>query len=247
MMPFVPVSRDRIRLNIGLMETLYEDAALIAVLKPAGITVIPARNEPPEVCLTKQLEATRRERLWVVHRIDRDTSGVVLFARTAVAHRRLSMAFEGRDVEKRYLAFTHGVPMPEEGTIDLPLHAARKGRMRPALPGEPESLPSSSDYRVLKQRETLLGPVALVEVRPRSGRQHQIRVHLRSKEAPLLVDPLYGKCEQIAADALGTGSPAVPRLTLHAQRITFRHPTDGEERTIDAPLPSDLAALDAWL
>ena len=229
------------------IETLFEDAALIAVQKPAGVTVIPARNEPPETCLAKQLEASRRERLWVVHRIDRDTSGVVLFARTAEAHRKLSMAFEGRDVQKRYVAFTRGVPTPHEGSIDLPLHTARKGRMRPALPGESEALPSLSDYRVLIHRESAIGPVALVEVRPKTGRQHQIRVHLRAKEAPLLVDPLYGKCEQIAAEGLGTGSPAMSRLTLHARGITFRHPTDGHDVTIDAPLPSDLAALETWL
>jgi len=84
---------------------LHEDAELIAVAKPAGIPVIPARGEPPEACLQHVVAAARGERLWVVHRIDRDTSGVVVFARTAEAHRMLNLAFEQREVEKRYRAY----------------------------------------------------------------------------------------------------------------------------------------------
>src|SRR6187551_2572088 len=87
---------------------LFEDADLIAVAKPAGIPVIPARDEDPAACLQKQLEATRGERLWIVHRIDKDTSGVVVMARTAEAHRTLNMAFEHRQVTKTYLAFAAG-------------------------------------------------------------------------------------------------------------------------------------------
>jgi tRNA pseudouridine32 synthase/23S rRNA pseudouridine746 synthase len=182
-----------------------------------------------------------------VHRIDRDTSGVVLFARSAAAHRALSMAFEGREVEKRYLAFTRGVPSPVEGIVDVPLHRARKGRMRPAAPGELESLPSSSRYRVLRSRPASGGPVACVEVRPHTGRQHQIRVHLRSLGAPLLVDPLYGRCDRLEADALGTDAPAVPRLTLHAHGLSLRQPGSGARLDLSAPLPDDLGALDVWL
>jgi len=93
---------------------LAETADLIAVAKPPGVTVIPARGEPPEACLRAQLEASRGEPLWVVHRIDRDTSGVVVFARTADAHRALSMAFEKRRAEKRYLAFAQASASPPD-------------------------------------------------------------------------------------------------------------------------------------
>lgn len=228
------------------METLFEDGDVIAINKPAGIAVIPGRDETPAQSLRGQLEAARKEKLWVVHRIDRDTSGVLLFARNEKAHRALSMAFEGRDVEKSYLAFTRGVPAPTEGVITTPLHTARKGKMRPALPGEEDSLPSETAYRVRLSVETNLGPVALVEASPKTGRQHQIRVHLKSIGAQLLVDEQYAKCESIAADALGEGSPLVPRLTLHAARITFPHPK-GARMTIEAPLPDDLAALERWM
>jgi RluA family pseudouridine synthase len=229
------------------LQVLFEDGALVAVNKPAGVTVIPARDEPPEACLVKRLEAERGERLWVVHRIDRDTSGLVLFARTAEAHRKLSMAFEGHEVEKSYLAWARGVPTPAEGTIDLPLHTARKGRMRPALPGEEGALASTSIYRVALRAETALGTVTRVAVSPKSGRQHQIRVHLRALGAPLLVDALYGRCEGLEAGGLGEGSPPVPRLTLHAAGAVLPHPTSGARLELSAPLPDDLAALDRWL
>jgi tRNA pseudouridine32 synthase/23S rRNA pseudouridine746 synthase len=229
------------------MDLLYEDDALLAVAKEAGVTVIPARDEPPGACLQHRLQEARRERLWVVHRIDRDTSGVVLFARTAAAHRALSLAFEARAVDKTYLAYTRGLPSPREGVIDVPLHPARKGRMRPARPDEQGALASRTRHRVLAHRDAAGGPVACVEASPETGRQHQLRVHLRAVGAPLLVDAVYGRVEAIAAGALGPGSPALGRLTLHARRVELEHPARGGRVTIEAPLPDDLAALDRWL
>jgi tRNA pseudouridine32 synthase/23S rRNA pseudouridine746 synthase len=156
------------------------------------------------------------------------------------------MAFEGRTVAKTYLAWTRGVPNPREGVITTPLHSARKNKMRPAAPGEEGALPSETGYRVRYAVETKVGAVALVEASPKTGRQHQIRVHLRSVQAPLLVDEFYGKCESIAAGGLREGSPEVPRLTLHARQIVFPHPTKGLV-TVEASLPADLKALDEWL
>jgi tRNA pseudouridine32 synthase/23S rRNA pseudouridine746 synthase len=224
---------------------LYEDDDVVAVSKPPGVTVIPARNEPPEEALQHRLEAERGERLWVVHRLDRDTSGVVLFARNAAAHRALSMAFEARDVQKTYLAWTRSAPPADSGSITTALHTARKGKMRPALPDEPDSLASETAYRVVMRAPTKLGVIACVELEPRTGRQHQIRVHLRSVGAPLLVDPIYGACDAIEPGALGDGSPGIARLTLHAARIEFRG-TSGEQRVVDAPLADDLGRLDGW-
>jgi tRNA pseudouridine32 synthase/23S rRNA pseudouridine746 synthase len=226
---------------------LHQDADLLAVAKPAGLTVIPARDEPPEASLRRVLERARGEPLWVVHRLDRATSGVVVFARHAAAHRALSLAFERHLARKRYLAWTRGAPPGREGVIDAPLHAARKGKMRPARPGESGALPSETGYARIGAWQTALGLVARIEARPRTGRQHQIRVHLRYAGAPLLVDPLYGGTDTLAAGALGPGSPALSRLTLHAWQLEIPHPAGGRTLALEAPLPPDLVALDAWL
>jgi tRNA pseudouridine32 synthase/23S rRNA pseudouridine746 synthase len=226
---------------------LYEDRDLLVVDKPAGLTVIPARDEPPEACLRFVLERARGERLWVVHRIDRDTSGVLLFARHAAAHRTLSLAFERHLVHKTYLAWTRGRPPSAQGRIDTPLHPARKGKMRPAREGEPGALASETGYTVRNAWCVGERTLACVEASPRTGRQHQIRVHLRSIETPLLVDPLYGGTARLEPGALGEGSPALERLTLHAWRLALPHPREARTLHLEAPSPPDLAALEAWL
>jgi RluA family pseudouridine synthase len=229
-------------------EILHRDTRVLAVQKPAGLTVIPARDEDPGRCLRATLEAALGLRLWVVHRLDRDTSGVVLFALDAAAHRALSVAFETRAVQKRYVALARGALPAADGVIDVALHTARKGKMRPAAPGEPEALPASTRYAVTRRARTLVGIVARVELAPATGRQHQLRVHLRYVGAPLVVDPLYGGCDRLASGGLGPGSPPLDRLALHAASITFPDPADpSHARTVTAPMPPDLAALDAWL
>lgn len=231
------------------IETLYEDAAVIVVNKPAGIAVIPGRDERPAQSLRGLLEARRGEALWVVHRLDRDTSGAVLFARTAAAHRAASMAFEARAVDKRYVAFVRSErALERDGTIRVPLHAARKGKMRPAHEGEPDALASETAWSVSASRASRAGVVSEVEARPHTGRQHQIRVHFRWLGAPLLVDALYGQCASRPPASLGEGSPALERLTLHSTRLSLLHPLDPSARLeIDAPLPPDLAALARWV
>ena len=222
---------------------------MIAVAKPAGVVVIPARGAEAEPCLQAALEAARGEKLWVVHRLDRDTSGVLLFARTAAEHRRLNGLFEGRRVQKRYLAWTRGPISADEGTIDAALHTARKGRMRPAAPGEEGALPSRTRYRVLRRWEGLpCGAVNEVEASPETGRQHQIRVHLRSIEAPLVVDPIYGRAAKVVASELGAEGDAVvlDRLSLHASYIALVADT-GAPLSIEAPLPEDLIAWQSAL
>jgi tRNA pseudouridine32 synthase/23S rRNA pseudouridine746 synthase len=205
------------------MRLLAEGRGFLAVDKPAGLVVVPARDEDPEACLKRVVERERGEPLWVVHRLDRGTSGVVLFARDPGAHRALCVAFEHGRVEKTYLAVVSPAPVDDAGTIDAPLHAARKGKMRPAEPGEAGALVSRTDWRVLRRD----GDRALLEVRPRTGRQHQIRVHLRFAGMPLLFDPLYG----------GKGDS---RLTLHAWRIRFEDPHGGAWVEVETEIPGDL-------
>ncbi|MBI5515941.1 MAG: RluA family pseudouridine synthase [Deltaproteobacteria bacterium] len=213
---------------------LFEDPSLLAVDKPSGLVVIPARDEDPGLSLRHQLEGSRGERLWVVHRLDRGTSGVVLFARTAEAHRALCLAFEQHLVRKTYLAYTQGAPSPPEGDLTVALHTARRGKMRPALEGEPGALTSRTGYRVQRRWTTPSGVVARIEASPLTGRQHQVRVHLRWAGAPILGDALYG-----APDA------RIGRLALHAARVELPH--EGATLTLEAPLPADLVALEAAL
>jgi RluA family pseudouridine synthase len=227
---------------VSIAPTIHADSALLVVSKPPGIAVIPARGEPAEDSLQKRLELERGERLFVVHRIDRETSGLVVFARTAEAHRAACLAFERREVSKRYLAFVAGRLEPREGRIELALHPARRGRMRPAQPGETGGLEAVTGYRVLERWSGPAAAVSLVEAMPLTGRQHQIRVHLRSRQTPILRDPVYGLStfEGPFADL------PCPRLALHAFRLAMPLATGGA-LDLEAPVPEDLLALKAWL
>lgn len=218
---------------------LAETAAWLAVDKPAGVAVIPARSAAPGDCLRARLEAARGERLWVVHRLDRETSGVVLFARSAEAHRALSLAFERREVAKQYRALTDRSPEPARGAIEVALHDARRGRSRPARPGEPGAKPATTAYRTLRRFGR--GRFAELALEPATGRHHQLRVHLRALGTPILFDPVYDREIPELADA-----PA-HRLALHAARLAFADPVDGGARAVEAPLPPDLVALAGWL
>lgn len=215
---------------------------IVAVDKPAGVTVVPAPDAPAGDCLRALVERQIGCRLWVVHRLDRDVSGVVVFARSADAHRELCLAFEHRSVRKTYLAFTAGVPEPREGRIDTSLHAARKGKTRPAMPGESGAQAAATGYSVRKRWELDGDRVALIEAHPETGRHHQIRVHLRSIGAPILFDHIYGR--GIASEAFDDAP--CDRTALHASRLVIPQP-DESRLTLEAPLPADLAALLHWL
>jgi RluA family pseudouridine synthase len=222
---------------------LHVDKDVVAVDKPAGVATIPARGEDPDASLRRRLERQLGRRLWVVHRIDREASGVVAFAPSAAAHRRLSLAFERREVRKSYVAFVAGRLSPLAGRLDVALHTARKGKMRPAQPGEPGALTSVTEYAT-EQVWVLAGgeEVSRVTASPLTGRHHQIRVHLRSASAPLLFDRLYGAGRSTAL----SDAPAA-RLALHAARLDLPVPSSESRLVVEAPLAPDLLALVAWL
>jgi 23S rRNA-/tRNA-specific pseudouridylate synthase len=205
--------------------------------------VIAERGGPPESCLRRRLERQLGRRLWVVHRIDRDASGLVVFAGSAAAHRAASLAFEHRQVAKTYVAFAAGTLEPDRGRIDVALHAARKGKTRPARPGEPGRREAATEYAVQARWRRGDTAVSLLEARPLTGRHHQIRVHLRSMGAPLLFDPLYGR-GLMPPDL--DGAPC-GRLALHAQRLELPTPQGDERLVLEAPLATDLQDLHTWL
>lgn len=225
-----------------MLELLHDDGDVVAVAKPAGEPVIPARDEPAGESVQLQLERQLGRRLWIVHRIDRDASGLVLFACNARAHRELSLAFEHRRVTKSYVAFVAGALAPAAGRVDLALHGARKGKTRPALPGEPGALASVTEYETTGTWTIEGAAVSRVAARPLTGRHHQIRVHLRARECPILFDPLYAKGRTPAGMA---GAPC-SRLALHALRLDGPHPSGGR-LALECPLAPDLAALASWL
>ncbi len=225
-----------------VLELGGEGEGIVAAAKPPGEPVIPARGEAPDACLQHRLERQLRQRLWVVHRIDRDASGVVLFATSAGTHRALSIAFEQRRVAKSYRAFTVGELTPPSGRLELALHGARKGKTRPAAPGEPGQK-AVTDYTTLERWRLGEDRVALVEARPLTGRHHQIRVHLRAAGAPILFDSLYARGRTPASLAAAPCS----RLALHALRIEVPAPHGKARLAIEAPLAGDLVAFARWL
>ncbi len=215
------------------------DPDYVVVDKPAGLAVIPDRDRGPS--LHAQLEAERGERLWICHRLDRETTGLVVFARTAAAHRALSLQFEHHAVGKSYVAIVVGHPAPPAGVIDAPLHPSRKSKMRLALPDEAGALPSSTRYETIATGAIAEAPLALLRLEPRTGRQHQLRVHLRSRAWPILFDALYGTGLQKPAIAAAEALVARPRQLLHAATLAVE--LDGRPRAWSAPWPADLVAV----
>ncbi len=177
---------------------LYEDAEVVAAAKPAGRPSIPGRGDAAAGAFNEELERSLGRRLFVVHRLDRDASGLILFAKTEAAHARLCAEFEGRRAKKSYLALVEG-EVAGPGEVDAPLKAFGSGRMGVGRPGK-ESL---TRYAVRAKGRGC----TLLDVEPQTGRRHQIRVHLYSIGHPILGDPLYGKQRPVGG---------APRLMLHA-------------------------------
>lgn len=227
------------------IEVLYEDEHVLAVAKPARLLTLPDRFSADKPNVLHWLQQ-RYPSVFVVHRLDRETSGVLLFARTPEAHARLSRDFEQRKVEKIYFALVTGRVLPAEGTVDRPIipHPAGDGRMTTA----PKGKPSLSHYKVLRQFRSY----AWLEVRIETGRTHQIRVHMAWLGHPLAVDPLYGGGEGVYLSAFKEHYrpsrdheelPLIDRVPLHAGILVCRHPSEDRELRLEAPLPKDLQAV----
>jgi RluA family pseudouridine synthase len=214
------------------LRVLKQQAGLVAIDKPAGLLVIPGRAVDDQACARDLLAAQLQCPVWVCHRLDRDTSGVVLFATDAKTHRTVSMAWDDQQVSKRYLALVEG-RLAQPLDIDLPLSEGRKGRVRIAIAGE-----ESKASRTLVQVREVFTRASLVECEPLTGRQHQLRVHLKAKGHPLLFDHQYGRKVPLTERELGGTSDQVVlgRTPLHAAWLAIA--SLGFE--VEAPLPSDM-------
>jgi 23S rRNA pseudouridine1911/1915/1917 synthase len=228
---------------------LHQDESFLAIDKPAGLPMHTTAKFLHNTLTALLRERYPNEHAQVAHRLDRETSGVLLIARTRQAASFLTVAFARRQIQKTYLALVKGAP-PDEGVIDLPLKLLDTPThlmMGPAADG----LTAVTRFRVLRR----FAAHALCEARPETGRQHQIRVHFAALGYPLVGDKLYGASEALFMRACDEGlTPelleafdGLPRHALHAHRLTFPHPISRAPITVESPLPPDLLGYMAEL
>jgi RluA family pseudouridine synthase len=210
---------------------LFADDSLLAVDKPAGLLTIPGRKAGGQ-SLWRLIEQHLGQKVFVVHRLDRETSGVVLFARSAEIHRTLSLAFEHRRIQKHYRARVFPAPSVTAATLRSQIVEARRGFMRVARPGQ-TGQEAITELRVLG---VLPSGEALLDLQPLTGRTHQLRLQLAELGSPIVGEPHYRK--------LG-GASALPaeRLWLHALSLELAHPRTGEVMKLEAPIPEGLAGF----
>jgi RluA family pseudouridine synthase len=207
------------------MNILHIDEHIIVVNKPAGLPVLPDGWEKDSEYLVKMLEE-KYGKIFIVHRLDKITSGVMIFARNAESHRVLNMQFEKHEAQKVYHAIVEGNPKWEEKVTKFPLHA-NVGHKHRTIVDDKNGKPSETRFKILKRYQSS----ALVEALPMTGRTHQIRVHAMALGHPLLGDVLYGAKE----------TNKIERPALHAYSLTFTHPASNERITFQAEHPRDFA------
>lgn len=201
------------------MEIIYQDESFVAVNKPTGMLTVPGRGPDKQDCLYNRLLAQCPDAL-MVHRLDMDTSGLVLFALSPEVQRNLSMQFEKREVEKVYVAIVEGVLEQDEGMVDYPMRKDMEQRLPPRhLVDCVRGKKAVTEWKVLGRMEA----ATRVALFPKTGRSHQLRVHMESIGHPIVGDPIYGKPTE--------------RLMLHAEVLEFRHPETGEPIRLECPAP----------
>jgi 23S rRNA pseudouridine1911/1915/1917 synthase len=225
------------------LEVLYKDRSLLVINKPAGLVVHPGAGNPRHTLQNALLAfdppLVLVPRAGIVHRLDKDTSGLLVVARTPEAHTALSAAMAARGIGREYLAVCTGV-MTGGGTIDQPIARHRTQRTRMAVRADGRE--SVTHYRVVRR----FRGHTLVRVELETGRTHQIRVHLAHAGFPLVGDPVYGGRRRIPAGCtaqLAAALAGFTRQALHAARLTLQHPATGREFTWEAPPPEDMQRL----
>lgn len=225
-------------------EILFEDEELIIVNKPAPFLTIPDRYDSSIPSLIGEL-SKERPNVFVNHRLDKETSGLILFTKTEEAHKQMSLAFEERRLDKHYLTLVHNKPLEEVGLIDLKTAAGggkRKGMVVSATGKE-----TLTKYRILES----FGHYSYLEVKILTGRQHQIRVHMKEIRCPVICDSKYGDGEPLFLSKIKRKMnkkadreerPLLSRVALHAYELKFEHPISKESMSFQAPLPKDMKA-----
>lgn len=221
---------------------VHEDDALLVIDKPAGLVVHPAAGNPDRTLVNALLAHCREglsgiggvARPGIVHRLDKDTSGLMVVAKTDVAHVALTRQFADRSLSRTYRAFVHGVPNPVSGTIDAPIGRSPRNRKKMAVVRGGKA--AQTHYRTLK---TFGSAASLVECTLGTGRTHQIRVHLAHLGNPVIGDTVYGGTRR------GSGPLKIPfpRQALHAARLKFQHPTADREVVFKSDFPTDMQGL----
>jgi len=224
---------------------IFEDEDFIAVNKSAGMLTIPDRHDETQLSLYKIL-TDRYGKIFIVHRLDRDTSGLVLFAKNETSHKYLSRLFEKRNIEKIYLGIVRGSLPDKTGSIDEPIaeHSFRKGEMTINKKGKA----SLTEYKVVED----YGIYSLVQFNIHSGRTHQIRVHMKFDGHPIACDAVYGDGKPILLSSFKKKyklskseeeeRPILNRLALHSYRLNFKD-ANNNLHTLEAPVPKDIKAL----
>ncbi|MEM7104971.1 MAG: RluA family pseudouridine synthase [Bacteroidota bacterium] len=226
-------------------EVLFEDEGIVVINKPANFLTIPDRYKPDLPNLYHFLQDKYGE-IFIVHRLDRETSGIIIFAKTAEVHRTLSLVFERRQIEKEYLAIVEGNFMKKEGKIDRPIAKSKSGSGKMVI--HKRGKLSLSEYEVIEEFKHY----SFIKVRIHTGRQHQVRVHMKAIGHPLAVDALYNNKSEFYLSQIkrnykvnhdGQERPLMGRTSLHAANLKLKHPISGEPIEFSAEPPKDFKAV----
>jgi tRNA pseudouridine32 synthase/23S rRNA pseudouridine746 synthase len=216
------------------MQIIYADEALIVINKPSGLLTI-RDGYNPDLPTVKSLLEQEFGRCWIVHRLDKETSGVLLVARNESVHRSLNLFFQNRQIKKTYHALVFGEPSQPQFSIDLPLRINGDRKHRTVV-DETNGKPAKSEVSLIKSNNS----ISLVKIIPYTGYTHQIRVHLSAFGFPLIGDKLYGK---LSNESLGLNISLLSRTALHAFEIEFRHPVENVDYIFKADYPPDFLSV----
>lgn len=214
------------------MNIVYEDSSIVVINKPSGLLTHPRNENDKRESVAGWLEGKYPGAIWA-HRLDKDTSGVLLIAKTPEALTYYRQLFHDRKIQKTYVALVYGQLKQDHGIIDAPLFKfGTRQSMKPPREGKTHERAALTEYRVLKNYSLDTTHYSLLEVRPKTGRTHQIRIHLRSIGHPIVCDPIYAEKSRLCPADLG-------RLFLHAQKLSFTD-MQGKAMTLEADMPPEL-------